>query len=71
MDLRRQTCVSYRQAAVVGFGLSQYQCKVSSVTNLAHVLSFNFVLLKIFSRKLHYSSETYGRSQTTKRGWLK
>ena len=53
-DLRWRTWASYRWAARVGFGPSQYQWKVSNVTNFSHVLSS--------PKKLHFSRETYGRS---------
>ena len=66
MDLRWRTRVSYQRAAVVGSGLSQYKWRVSKVTNFDHVLSSSLDLLKIFSKKLHCSSETCGRSQTVK-----
>ena len=50
MDLCWWTWQSYRRAAVVGFVSSQYQKRVSKLTNLAHVLSDSLVLLKIFSK---------------------
>ena len=36
------------------------------MTNFTHVLSSNLVLLKILSKKLHCSRETYGQSLTIK-----
>ena len=65
-DLRLRTWASYQQAAIVGSGSSQYQWIVSNVTNFAHVLSSILDLLKILSRKLHSSKETYGRARTAK-----
>ena len=47
-------------------GPSQYQKKVSKLTNLAHVLSDSMVLLKKTSKKLHCSRETCGLSQAAK-----
>ena len=67
MDSRWRTWASYRRVPTVGSSPSQYQWKVSSVTNFAHVLSSNLVLLKIFSKKLHSSRETYGWSWTVKK----
>jgi len=65
-NLRWQTWASYRRAAKVGSSPSQYQWIVSNVTNFAHVLSSSLDLLKILSRKLHFSRETCGRSRTAK-----
>ena len=50
----------------MGSSPSQYQKRVSKVTNLVHILSDSLDLLKIFSKKLHCSSETCGRSRATK-----
>ena len=41
----------------------QYHWRVSKVTNLDHILSDNLVVLKIFSKKLHYSRVTFGQSR--------
>ena len=48
-------------AAGVGWGSSQYQWMVSSVTNLAQVLFSGLVLAKIFLRKLNSLRSTCGR----------
>ena len=64
-DLRWRTWLSYLRALGVGSDPLQYQWMVSSVTNLAQVLSSGFALAKKFSGKLHCSSVTCGRSRTT------
>ena len=65
-NLCLRTWASYWRVAKVGSSPSQYQWIVSNVTNFAHVLSSNLVLLKILSKKLHSSRATCGRSRTAK-----
>ena len=66
-DLHLQIFASYLTAAGVGSSPSQYQCMVLSVTNFAQVLSSDWVLEKIFSRKLNSSRSTCGRHLTAKK----
>ena len=66
-DLHLRIFASYLTATGVGSGSLQYQWMVLSVTNFAQVLSFGWVLEKIFSRKLNSSRSTYGRRLTVKK----
>ena len=67
IDLRLWIFASYLTVTGVGSGSLQYQWMVLSVTNFAQVLSFGWVLEKIFSRKLNSWRSTYGRRLTVKK----
>ena len=61
MDLRLHAKQSWQRVASVGLGSSQFQWIVSKVTSFTQVLSNNLIL-KICSRKLHYSRVISGWS---------